>query len=172
MIDNTSPHWTPFDEPPRAPPTTNNPFYQLNQAEESQRLLAKQPVSNLNYPLAPQQQYNQQFHAPAMYYWTNLNQRRNRDPQVLQQQPKKEEEQLPSWIKTHCIHQIKNGDTLIGLGFDYGVAPKKIKKANNLQTDEIYFKKTIIIPNPSKQLPFIIKYSSFRVKANKYNRPS
>ena len=39
-------------------------------------------------------------------------------------------------------------DTLIGLSIQYGVPENKIRAYNNLQNDEIYYKKEIKIPNP------------------------
>ena len=48
------------------------------------------------------------------------------------------------------IHIIQDGDSLLGLSLSYGVKERAIKKANGLSTDDIYFMKEIIIPNPSK----------------------
>jgi LysM repeat protein len=56
-------------------------------------------------------------------------------------------------IENKFVHKVVDGDSLLSVSLSYGVTQNSIKKANGLNTDEIYFLKEIIIPNPSKFLP-------------------
>ena len=47
-------------------------------------------------------------------------------------------------------HQVKDGDTLVSLSLDYGVSSIAIKKFNWLTSDDIYYLKVILIPDPKK----------------------
>lgn len=47
------------------------------------------------------------------------------------------------------IHKVQFVDTLDGLSLQYGVSKVAIRKFNNLEDDNIYFLKTLKIPNPS-----------------------
>ena len=51
-------------------------------------------------------------------------------------------------IPQEIIHEISPCDTLVGLSLQYDVPTHKIKVHNNLHSDEIYYLKQIIIPNP------------------------
>ncbi|KAL4474727.1 hypothetical protein ABPG72_002320 [Tetrahymena utriculariae] len=46
------------------------------------------------------------------------------------------------------IHKILPTDTLLGISIQYQVSEHRIKVANDLHSDEIYFKKELKIPNP------------------------
>lgn len=53
-------------------------------------------------------------------------------------------------LENKYTHKVIDGDSLLSLSLTYGVTQNAIKKANGLNTDEIYFLKEILIPNPSK----------------------
>ncbi|EWS72356.1 LysM domain protein (macronuclear) [Tetrahymena thermophila SB210] len=46
------------------------------------------------------------------------------------------------------IHKILPTDTLLGISIQYQVSEHRIKVANDLHSDEIYYKKELKIPNP------------------------
>lgn len=46
------------------------------------------------------------------------------------------------------VHKVKPTDTLFGISVQYDVPEQKIKAYNNLDTDEIYYRKELKIPNP------------------------
>lgn len=48
------------------------------------------------------------------------------------------------------IHKVEFVDTLDGLSLQYGVSKVAIRNYNNLVDDNIYYLKTLKIPNPSK----------------------
>ncbi|KRX06960.1 hypothetical protein PPERSA_07123 [Pseudocohnilembus persalinus] len=48
----------------------------------------------------------------------------------------------------YIVHKILPSDTLIGLSIRYDVSEHKIKMFNDLDGEEIWFKKTLNIPNP------------------------
>ncbi|CAD8110574.1 unnamed protein product [Paramecium sonneborni] len=63
--------------------------------------------------------------------------------------PEITDEQIQQFQNKHYFeHQIK-GDTLQGLAIKYNLTPEAIRKFNNLTTNEIYYLKSIIIPNQS-----------------------
>ena len=50
------------------------------------------------------------------------------------------------------MHTVTYGDTLEGLSLQYNIPTSKIKSWNNLTSDEIYFCKTLIIPDPCEPI--------------------
>ena len=54
-------------------------------------------------------------------------------------------EELPHEI----IHKIMLDDSLDGLSLQYGVSVGRIKQRNSLQSNDIYFLKEIVIPDPT-----------------------
>lgn len=46
------------------------------------------------------------------------------------------------------MHKVELHDTLEGLSLQYNVSAKKIKNFNNLTSDDIYYLKELIIPDP------------------------
>ncbi|CAD8189739.1 unnamed protein product [Paramecium pentaurelia] len=63
--------------------------------------------------------------------------------------PEITDEQVQQFQKDHYFeHEIK-GETLQGLAIKYNITPESIRKFNNLTTNEIYYLKSIIIPNQS-----------------------
>lgn len=55
-------------------------------------------------------------------------------------------------INRVIIHQVQRGDTLQGLELQYEVSKFQIMQANNLSSDDFFWKKELIIPNPSSLL--------------------
>eukprot|EP01057_Protomagalhaensia_wolfi_P000848 Protomagalhaensia_wolfi_Nauph_80__847@NODE_148_length_3420_cov_16_707187_g110_i0_p3_GENE_NODE_148_length_3420_cov_16_707187_g110_i0NODE_148_length_3420_cov_16_707187_g110_i0_p3_ORF_typecomplete_len283_score27_66LysM/PF01476_20/3_6e05_NODE_148_length_3420_cov_16_707187_g110_i025103358 len=51
--------------------------------------------------------------------------------------------------KPHIVHQVTNTDTLPRLALKYGVSVGAIRHMNRLSSDEIWFRKTLMIPTPS-----------------------
>lgn len=51
------------------------------------------------------------------------------------------------------LHNVTDGDTLMGLSLTYGVTSQAIKKANGITSDEIYYLGTIKIPRPKRYTP-------------------
>ncbi|CAD8091766.1 unnamed protein product [Paramecium primaurelia] len=63
--------------------------------------------------------------------------------------PEITDEQVQQFQKDHYFeHEIK-GETLQGLAIKYNITPESIRKFNNLTSNEIYYLKSIIIPNQS-----------------------
>lgn len=50
----------------------------------------------------------------------------------------------------YVVHEIQSYDTLDGLSLQYGISKIAIRNFNKLEGDNIYYLKTLKIPNPSK----------------------
>lgn len=97
----------------------------IQNEEEEESLILGEPVDQYGLPLTPQGE--------------DIEFQKFKDHNRLT---------IPENAKQEIVHKIIYGDTLEGLSLTYDVPIRLIKERNGIHSDEIYYLKEVVIPNP------------------------